>query len=120
MHKTTHDGPLTGVHLPDHGSRGSGARVSLSTCAGSTHRGARRGTKTVVYITVRGLGSVIDGSVCPGAGFQQDYDDGLLQLNYVDTASREGLEDGDSMMVMRSGRGHDDRMEVAEDRVVAH
>ena len=77
-------------------------------------------TKAVVYITARGLGSVIDGSVCPGAGFQQDYDDGLLQLNYVDTASRKGLEDGDSMMVMRSGRGHDDRMEVTENRVVAH
>ena len=23
----------------------------------------------------------------PGAGFQQNYGDGLLQLNYVDTAS---------------------------------
>ena len=74
MHKTTHDGPLTGVHLPDHGSRGNGARVSLSTCAGRTHRGARRGTKAVVYITARGLGSVLDGSVCPGAGFQQNGD----------------------------------------------
>ena len=84
MHKTTHDGPLTGVHLPDHGSRGGGGRVSLSTRAGSAHRGAMRG---MVYITARGLGSVIDGSVCPGAGFQQDYGDGPLQLNYVDTAS---------------------------------
>ena len=72
MHKTTHDGPLTGVHLQDHGSRGSGARVSLSTCAGSTHRGARRGAKTVVYITARGLGNIIDGSVFPGAGLQQN------------------------------------------------
>ena len=99
MHKTTHDGPLTSVRLPNHGSRGSGARVSLSTCAGSTHRGARRGTKTVVYITARGLGSVIDGSVCPGAGFQQGYGDGPRQLNFVDTASRKGLEDGRSMMM---------------------
>ena len=73
MHKTKHDGPLTGIHLPDLGSRGSGARVDLSTCAGSAHRGAGRGTKAVVYITVRGLGRVIDGSICPGTGFQQDY-----------------------------------------------
>lgn len=120
MHKTTHDGPLTGVHLPDHGSRGSRARVGLSTRAGGTHRGAGRGSKAVVYITAKGFGRVIGGSICPGAGFQQDYGDGPLQLNYVDTASRKGLEDGDSMMVMRSGRGHDDRMEVAENRAVAH
>ena len=56
MHKTTYDGPLTGVNWP-------------------IHRGARRRAKAVVYITARGLGSVIDGSVCPGAGFQQDYGD---------------------------------------------
>ena len=73
MHKTTHDGPLTGVHLPNHGSRGSGARMSMSTCAGSTDRGARRGTKAVVYITARGLGGVIS---APGAGYQQNYGDG--------------------------------------------
>ena len=65
MQKTTHDGPLTGVHWPIHRGRGSGARVGLSTCAGSTHREVRQGTKTVVYITARGLGSVIDGSVWP-------------------------------------------------------
>ena len=100
MHKTTYDGPLTGVHLPYHKGRGSRARVSLSTCAGSTHREARWGTKAVVYITARGLGSVTDGSVCPGAGFQQDYGDRPLQLNYVDTASRKGLENGNSVMVM--------------------
>ena len=79
--------------------------MSLSTCAGRTHRGARRGTKAVIHVAARGLGSVIDGSICPGAGFQQDYGDVPLQLNYVDTASRKGLEDGDSMMVMRSGGG---------------
>ena len=61
MHKTTHDGPLTGVHWPIH--RCSGARVGLSTSAGSAHRDARRATKAVVYITARGLGSVVDGSV---------------------------------------------------------
>ena len=27
MHKTTHDGPLIGVHLPIHRCRGSGARI---------------------------------------------------------------------------------------------
>ena len=68
-------------------------------------------------IIARCFDSIIGGSVCPGAGFQQDdYGDGPLQLNYVDTASRKGFEDGDSVMVMRSGRGHDDRMEVAENR----
>ena len=82
--------------------------------------GAGRGTKAVVYITARGLGSVIDGSVRPGTGFQQDYSDGSLQLNDVNTTSRKRLEDGDSVMVMRSGGGHDDRMEVAENRAVTH
>ena len=33
---------------------------------------------------------------------------------YVDTTSRKGLEDGDSLMVMRSGGGHHDQMKVAE------
>ena len=51
MHKTTYDGPLTGVHLPIHRCRGSGAGVGMSTRAGSTHRGAGRGSKAVVYIT---------------------------------------------------------------------
>ena len=115
MHKTTHDGPLTGVHLPNNRCWGSGAGVSLSTCTGSMHRGAGRGTKAVVYITARGLGSVINGSVCPGTGFQQNYGDGPLQRHYVDT-SRKRLEDGDSVMVMRTGRGHDDRMEFATNR----
>ena len=120
MHKTTHDGPLTGVHLPIHRCRGSGARVGLCTRAGSAHRGAGRGTKAVAYITARGLGSVIDGSICPGTGFQQDYGDGSLQLNNVNTTSRKRLEDGDSVMVMRSGGRHDDRMGVAENRAVLH
>ena len=52
--------------------------MSLSPSAGSVHREARQGTKAVVDITARGLGSVVDGSVCPGAGFQQDYGDGSI------------------------------------------
>ena len=48
MHKTTHDGPLTGVHWPINRCRGSRARVSLSTRAGSAYRGARWETKAVV------------------------------------------------------------------------
>ena len=51
MHKSTHDRPLTGVHLPDHGSRRSGARVSLSTCTGSTHRRAGWGWGLRMYST---------------------------------------------------------------------
>ena len=31
------------------------------------------GAKTVVYITARGLGSVIDGSVCPGCRLYTIY-----------------------------------------------
>ena len=87
MHKGAHDRPLTGVHLPIHRCWESGARAGLSTRAGSVHRGAGRGTKAVVYITARGLGSVIDGSVCPGLGFQQDYGNGSPQLDYVNTTS---------------------------------
>ena len=120
MHNTTHNGPLTGVNQPIHRCRGSGARVSLSTGTGSAHRGARRVTKAVVYITARGLGSILDGSVCPSAGFQRDYGDVSLQLDYVNTTCRKRLKDGDSVMVMRSGGGHDDRMEVAENGAVTH
>ena len=64
IHKTTHDRPLTGVHWPIHRGRGRGARVGLSTDTGTAHRGAGQGTKAVVYITARGLGSDIDGSIC--------------------------------------------------------
>ena len=39
---TTHDGPLTGVHLPIHRCRGSGTRVGLSTRAGSAYNKSRR------------------------------------------------------------------------------
>ena len=87
MHKSTHDRPLTGVHWPIHRCRcmGSGTKGDLSTSTGGARRGAGRGTKTAVYIPARCLGSVIDRSVCPGAGFQKDYSDGPLQRNNVDT-----------------------------------
>ena len=64
--------------------RGSGTKGDLST---STHGAQRTGwrTKAVVYITARGLGSVIDGLISPGTGFQQEYGDGPLKLNDADT-----------------------------------
>ena len=68
----------------------------------SAHRGARWGTKAVVYIIARGFGSVVDDSVRPGSGFQQNYGNGLLQLDYADITSRKRLEDGDSVMVISS------------------
>ena len=60
MHKTTQDGPLTGVHLPDHGSRGSGARVSLSTHASGMHRGVGKRTwQRHRWLSIPGLGSYL-------------------------------------------------------------
>ena len=87
MHESSHDGPLA-IHWPIHRCRGSGAWVSLSMRAGEcAHGGARRGTKAVAYITARVFGSVVDGSVRPGSGFQQNYGNGMLQLDYADTTS---------------------------------
>ena len=63
MHKTTHDGPLTGVHLPIH--RCSGADLTLPYRARvrlSTHAEERGGGLRLLSTSLRGLGSV-DGSV---------------------------------------------------------
>ena len=44
MHKhTTHDRPLTGVHWPNHRSRGGGTKDDLSMDPGGTHRGTKWG-----------------------------------------------------------------------------
>ena len=79
MHKTTHDRPLTGVHLPDHGSRGrgSGAKDDLSTSTGDTHRGAGWRTEAIIHVTTRDLDRIIDRTICLSTRAQEAKGYGL-------------------------------------------
>ena len=96
MHKTTHDRPLTGVHWPIHRGRcrGSGTKGNLSTSTGSMHRGAGWRTEAIIHVTTRGLDRIIDHSICLSTRAQEAKDYGPLERNNINTASKQGIEDG--------------------------
>ena len=54
MHKSTHDKPLTGAHLPIHraGAGVAGPKVTVSTSTGGTYRGAWWRTEAIITKSV--------------------------------------------------------------------
>ena len=120
MRKTTHDGPLTGVHLPDHGSRGSGTKGDLSTSTGGAHRGAGWRTEAIIHVTTRGLDCIIDRTICLSTRAQEAKGYGPLERNNINTACRQGIEDGLDTRVACTCVCHDNRVEISKHWTIAN
>ena len=96
MHKSTHDRPLTGVHWPIHRGwcRGSGTKGDLSTSTGGMRRGAGWRTEAIIHNTTRGLDRIIDRTIRMSMRAQEAKGYGPLERKNINTACRQGIEDG--------------------------
>ena len=122
MHKSTHDRPLTGVHWPIHRGwcRGSGTKGDLSKSTGGTHRGAGWRTEAIIHITARGLDRIIDRTIRMSTRAQEVKGNGPLERNNINTACRQGIEDGLDTRVACTCVCHDNRVEVSKYWTIAN
>ena len=73
---------------------GAGVVGDLSTTTGCTHRGAGWRAESIIHITTRGLDRIIDSTIRMSTRAQEAKGYGPLERNNINTACRQGIEDG--------------------------